>query len=429
LPVIAARHLADGKIIKRGTPNSKEITVHRDLLIRHTRLIHGNGSNNSPSPGTRNPSDIPTIAQNSFHPSAGVHPHEQLERSSSDTLSIPQVPTHSSHGERPDPRSRNRNSGPLTASMQFQSFSEDMRQVTNPTQYSASNYEYHNSGISNNEALGGQIDNMLYNNIIDGTLGTSGTNGIMAMSHTSPEYNLFLDDYHMPNFYLPAALFDSDLPTSLWSQPDWNSSIGFQSHNSNRVRTQNESDPLSRFGSRLPSLQPEEQNLEVEPVPRAYSRRTEPPWKISGQDYREIQLKIEGFQSVLPGDFHLPSRHALSRFLEGYVSGFHQHLPFLHIPTFAVTRCVPELLLAICAVGAQYRFESSTGNHLWYAARAVAMEQNSKRNSQSIAALKSPPPLRSSSSHQSPTSAHSGSVSMDDQALDDRNPQSWDALL
>jgi hypothetical protein len=94
--------------------------------------------------------------------------------------------------------------------MQFQSFPKDMRQVTNPSQYSASNYEYHNSGISNNEALGGQIDNMLYNNIIDGTLGTSGTNGIIAMSHTSPEYNLFLDDYHMPNFYLPAALFDSD---------------------------------------------------------------------------------------------------------------------------------------------------------------------------------------------------------------------------
>jgi hypothetical protein len=121
-------------------------------------------------------------------------------------------------------------SEPLSTSMQFQSFSEDMRQVTNPTQYSTSNYEYHNAGISNNEALSGQIDNMLYNNIIDGTLGTSGTNGITAMSHTSPEYNLFLDDYHMPNFYLPAALFDSDLPTSLWSQPDWNSSIGFQSH-------------------------------------------------------------------------------------------------------------------------------------------------------------------------------------------------------
>jgi hypothetical protein len=318
-------------------------------------------------------------------------------------------------------------SDPLLTSIQFQSFSEDMRQVTSQNQNSASNYAYHSSGISNNEALGGQIDNTLYNNIIDGTLGTSGANGIIAMSHTSPEYNLFLDDYHMPNFYLPAALFDSDLPTSLWSQPDWNSSTGFQSHNNNRVRTQNESDPLSRFGSRLPSLQPEEQNLEDEPVPRAYSRRTEPPWKISGQDYREIQLKITEFQSVLPGDFHLPSRHALSRFLEGYVSGFHQHLPFLHIPTFAVTRCVPELLLAICAVGAQYRFESSTGNHLWYAARAVAIEQNSKRNSQSIAALKSPPPFRSLS-HQSPASANSGSVSMNDQALDDRNPQLWDDL-
>jgi hypothetical protein len=294
--------------------------------------------------------------------------------------------------------------------MQFQAFSEHMRQVASPTGHSGSNYEFHNSG-ARNEGLDGQMDNLLYNNITDRALTATGDKGIFGTWNTSQEYNLFLDDYHMPNFYLPAALFDSDLPTSLWSQPDWNGSIGLQSHN-NREQTQNESDPLSRFGSRLPSLQPEEQNLEREAVPRPDSRRTEPPWKISGQDYHEIQLKIAEFQSVLPGDFNLPSRHALSRFLEGYVSGFHQHLPFLHIPTFAVVRCVPELLLAVCAVGAQYRFESTTGFHLWYAARSVAMEQNRKRNSQSVTALKSPAPFRSSSTHHSPASGQSGLISM-----------------
>lgn len=319
----------------------------------------------------------------------------------------------------------NQDSGPLSGNMQFQSFPENTTQVLSPTRHAGLNYEYHNSTAPNNQGLDGQIDNLFYNNIIDGTLATSGANGMVG----TPEYNLFLDDYYMPNFYLPAALFDNfDLPTSLWSQPDWNGTIGFQSQNSNREQTQNETDPLSRFGSRLPSLQPEEQNPERETVPRAYFLRTEPPWKISGQDYREIQLKIAEFQSVLPADFHLPSRHALSRFLEGYVSGFDQHLPFLHIPTFAVTRCVPELLLAICAVGAQYRFESSTGNQLWYAARAVAVEQNNKRNSQSIAALKSPAPFRSSFSHHSPASGRSGLIYMTDQAREARSPQTLEDL-
>lgn len=393
----------------------------RDLLIRHTRLIHRNDSESTSSALTRNPSNIPFIAQNSLFPSTEVQAHLQLDRGRSDALSATQAPSQASLREPPNATFDNRDPGPLSGSMQFQAFPENTRQVPSLTQHSGPNCEYPNSG-TRNEGLEGQIDNLLYNNIADGTLAATSYKGIFGTWNASQEYNLFLDDYHMPNFYLPAALFDSDLPTSLWSQPDWNGSIGLQNHNS-REQTQNESDPLSRFGSRLPSLQPEEQNLEREPAPRAGSRRTEPPWKISGQDYREIWLKIAEFQSVLPGDFHLPSRHALSRFLEGYVSGFHQHLPFLHIPTFAVTRCVPELLLAVCAVGAQYRFESSTGFHLWYAAKSVAMETNRKRNSQSVAALKSPAPLRSSSSHQSPASGRSGLISMSDQALDPRDTQ------
>jgi hypothetical protein len=394
-------------------------------LIRHTRLIHGSSSNNGSPAATRNLSNSQTTANSSVLSSVDVHDHAQLEQNASDAVLTVQTPSHSHLRERIDSVMENQDSGTLSGNLQFQSFPENTTQVLSSTQHSSSNYDYQNSAAPTNQALDGQIDNLFYNNIIDGTLVTTGVSGMVG----TPEYNLFLDDYNMPNFYLPAALFDNfDLPTSLWSQPDWTSAVGFQSQNSNREHAQNDTDPLSRFGSRLPSLQPEEQNPERESIPRAYLRRNEPPWKISGQDYREIQLKIAEFKSVLPEDFRLPSRHALSRFLEGYVSGFDQHLPFLHIPTFAVTRCVPELLLAICAVGAQYRFESATGNQLWYAARSVAVEQNNKRNSHSIAALKSPAPFRSSSSHHSPASGRAGSMSMTDQALEARSPQTLEDL-
>ncbi|KAK8919481.1 hypothetical protein VCV18_008307 [Metarhizium anisopliae] len=47
----------------------------------------------------------------------------------------------------------------------------------------------------------------------------------------------------------------------------------------------------------------------------------------------------------------------------------------------------PELLLAILAVGAQYRFENNRGYALWYAAKTVAMEQIRRRHSSEVHAL------------------------------------------
>lgn len=393
-------------------------------MIRHTRLLHGNDPNGNYAGTIRNVSNGAPRAQPSYYSPGEVEAHVQFDRSPSDAMSAAPAPSsHSPLIEPPENRFETQGTDPRSTNTEFPSFPENPRQVPNPTQRSSLSHEYQNFANPNVEMLDGQMDNMLYNNIVNNAISATGTKGIVGTSNVLQEYNLFLDDYHTANFYLPAALLDSDLPTSLWSQPDWNSSVTLQNQSSNSGPSQNENDSLSRFGSRLPSLQPEEQNQEREYVPQAYSRSIEPPWKISGQDYREIQLKIAEFQAVLPGDFSLPSRHALSRFLEGYISGFHRHLPFLHIPTFDVTRCVPELLLAICAVGAQYRFESWTANHLWYAARAVAMEQKRMRNSQVVAALKSPAPFRRSTSHHSPGSGRPGQTSMDGQSLDAWNPE------
>ncbi len=223
------------------------------------------------------------------------------------------------------------------------------------------------------------------------------------------DYNLFFDNFDTSNFYLPSTVFDSELPISLWSKPDFGSNVELD-HISRRIPPiRRVNDPLSRLGSRLPSLQPDEQDLmSSEPAPQADLLRDGPPWKISGEDHRQIQASLSEFAHVLPQGFILPSRHTLSRFLEGYISGFHQHLPFLHIPTFSVSRCATELFLAIAAVGAQYRFESNKGNKLWYVAKSVAEEKIRRRQSQHVAdILSSPTPSRASfskspASHASP---------------------------
>lgn len=225
------------------------------------------------------------------------------------------------------------------------------------------------------------------------------------------DYNLFFDNFDTSNFYLPSTVFDSELPISLWSRPDFGGNVEAENISRRVPLARNENDALSRLGSRLPSLQPHEQDLmNSEPAPQADFLRVGPPWKISGEDHRQVQSNLNEFVSVLPARFSLPSRHTLSRYFEGYVTGFNQHLPFLHIPTFSVSRCAPELFLAIAAVGAQYRFESTKGNKLWYAAKAIAAEQIRRRQSQYVAdILSSPTPSRASLS-KSPASQSSPST-------------------
>lgn len=103
-----------------------------------------------------------------------------------------------------------------------------------------------------------------------------------------------------------------------------------------------------------------------------------PQCNMTQSHYARLLEDIEQFRGVIP-DFALPSRHALTRFIMGYFDGFHNHLPFIHLPTFSLVECAPEFTLEIAAVGAQYRFESHVGLSLFDAAKAVSMEQARRR--------------------------------------------------
>lgn len=134
---------------------------------------------------------------------------------------------------------------------------------------------------------------------------------------------------------------------------------------------------FSRFGSRLPSLQPED-------LTQHNGSGHRPLAEISHDDRQKILDKLNEFSVAIPSDFKLPTRLALCRYIAAYINGFHEHMPFLHIPTMSINTCSIELILAIAAVGAQYTFEGEKGVELFNASRAIATYRIRRRDARLV---------------------------------------------
>ncbi|KAK4189339.1 hypothetical protein QBC35DRAFT_380504 [Podospora australis] len=186
------------------------------------------------------------------------------------------------------------------------------------------------------------------------------------------EYNIFLDDWAGPHLLPPGM--EGDQGFGSWSRLGYDIGRG-------------PSKPASAFPSRFPSLQPDGREAPDGPARSQEDAPRASNWRISAADHTVMKNRLDEFSSVLPNDFVFPSRYTLTRFVEGYISGLHDQLPFLHLPTLMPAEMSPELLLAILAVGAQYRFETNRGHALWYAAKAVALEQIRRRSSHEVHGL------------------------------------------
>lgn len=205
------------------------------------------------------------------------------------------------------------------------------------------------------------------------------------------DYNLFLDEFGSSAHFLPPH-FEPHQQSSPWSRP----SGPFAPRRVSRAGP--------NFSTRFGGMNDPRDG--VDPRGPEEPMRTS-ALRISAVDHTVIKTRLEEFSSVLPNDFVFPSRHTLTRFLEGYMSGFDEHLPFLHLPTFAPAEAAPELLLAILAVGAQYRFEKNRGYALWFAAKAIAMEQIRRRRISEVHALLPTPAAYSPhSTRPSPTATY-----------------------
>lgn len=96
---------------------------------------------------------------------------------------------------------------------------------------------------------------------------------------------------------------------------------------------------------------------------------------------KHLQLSITDFRHCIP-DFVLPSCSGLKRYLNAYFECFHPHLPFIHSPTLQLSTCSIELILAICAAGAQFVFEFNKSQELFYAANRILFERRQIRERQ-----------------------------------------------
>ncbi|KAL2821329.1 fungal-specific transcription factor domain-containing protein [Aspergillus cavernicola] len=124
---------------------------------------------------------------------------------------------------------------------------------------------------------------------------------------------------------------------------------------------------LPRHGTQLPSLQPEESQ------PPHRTRPPKAPIAVTTQCRDRIVAELQAYANVV-SDQTIPSRHALSRCLTGYVTGYHHHYPFLHIPTLDIEVFPLHLVLSMAALGAQYCREHDTSMSLFQVAKFVTLE-------------------------------------------------------
>lgn len=92
-------------------------------------------------------------------------------------------------------------------------------------------------------------------------------------------------------------------------------------------------------------------------------------------DYRNFLVSLlRGFPTQI-ANFEIPSRHALTRYITAFFSGFHSHFPFIHEPTYKPSCSPLELTLAMCAAGAQYCFERRSSERLFRVSKAIVFER------------------------------------------------------
>ncbi|KAL2871487.1 fungal specific transcription factor domain-containing protein [Aspergillus lucknowensis] len=99
------------------------------------------------------------------------------------------------------------------------------------------------------------------------------------------------------------------------------------------------------------------------------------PWRLTQQDWGHLTAEIQLFTSVLPADFFPPSRHTMARYIATYFSGFHRHLPFLHLPTFSYAQYPVDLILAMAAIGAQSSFDHDNAVMFFRTSQAIVTER------------------------------------------------------
>lgn len=209
-----------------------------------------------------------------------------------------------------------------------------------------------------------------------------GTTDIPQISWAQPSSNfgdfaLFIDSMNMP-CGRNGGFFADQPALALSPHPLFGDINEQQWHNHQQpaiaplnIDTESTSTPrlFDEFSSTFPSFEPP-------------SKAKHEPWRVTQQDWEHLLGEIQTLTSIIPPDFLLPSRHTMTRYIATYFSGFHRHLPFLHLPTFVPTKCPVELILAMAAIGAQSAFDNDNAVMFFRTSYAIALERLRNRKAQ-----------------------------------------------
>ncbi|KAF9248092.1 transcriptional regulator family: Fungal Specific TF and C2H2 zinc finger [Penicillium roqueforti] len=193
--------------------------------------------------------------------------------------------------------------------------------------------------------------------------------GFGPASYQAHDFTSFLDSVPLPNHpfspaYQPLPLFP---PLHFSPVPEYDQSSDRGALTENTPSTPSSS-VLPRNDTQLPSLQPEGYH-HISPAARQPTGFV----PVTAECREKFMNMLADYANVVP-DPSMPSRHALSRCLTGYVTGFHEHYPIVHIPTFDVDSMTLPYFLAMAALGARYCREPDTAFRLYQIAKPVTME-------------------------------------------------------
>lgn len=87
-----------------------------------------------------------------------------------------------------------------------------------------------------------------------------------------------------------------------------------------------------------------------------------------------LQRNLQRFKGSLT-NITLPSCHTFTKSLSAWEETLAGHLPYIHLPTLCLNDCIPELVLALAALGAQQRYETHTSLLLYRAGKTIALER------------------------------------------------------
>ncbi|UKZ69624.1 uncharacterized protein TrAtP1_010630 [Trichoderma atroviride] len=96
--------------------------------------------------------------------------------------------------------------------------------------------------------------------------------------------------------------------------------------------------------------------------------------EMTVDDLKILEEGLRPFQSLLD-DFTLPSLRTLIRHIDVWRTSLASHFPVIHFPTFQVGHCIPELILAMAALGAVGTMEENLSKKLYRAARSIALQR------------------------------------------------------